>query len=194
MRVIGGSLRGRKLATVRGMAIRPTADRVREALFNILGQRSAAAHVLDLFAGTGAMGIEALSRGARQALFIDQSAVAISLLQRNLALCHLEARSRVVQWNIVKNLNPLHAYAGIFDLVFIDPPYAKGIIAPCLAHLAASGTLAPDALIVVEHAPAEPITALPGPLTCIDSRRYGQTAIAILSRSREAIASNGFSC
>ncbi|MCJ8500948.1 16S rRNA (guanine(966)-N(2))-methyltransferase RsmD [Desulfatitalea alkaliphila] len=180
MRIIGGTLRGRKLATVRGSAIRPTADRVREALFNILGVRAVtASHVLDLFAGTGAMGMEALSRGARQAVFVDRSAAAIALLRRNLAICRLEACSRVIQWNIAQNLNPLRAYPRTFDLVFMDPPYGQGLIAPCLERLAACGALATGAVIVVEHSPDEALGAPPPGLTRIDFRRYGRTAVTL---------------
>lgn len=184
MRIIGGTLRGRKLATLRGTAIRPTADRVREALFNILGAHAVtASHVLDLFAGTGAMGMEALSRGARQAVFVDHSAAAVALLRRNLTMCRLEACSRVIQWNIAKNLNPLQAYPRTFDLVFMDPPYGQGLIAPCLGRLAACGALASGALIVVEHAPDESLRALPPALACTDHRRYGRTAITLLALS-----------
>jgi 16S rRNA (guanine966-N2)-methyltransferase len=178
VRVIGGSLKGRKLASVRGMAIRPTADRVREALFNILGPRPADAHVLDLFAGTGALGIEALSRGARQALFVDNAAQALKMLRKNIEICRLESRSRVVQWDIAKNLNMLHTYPHKFDLVLIDPPYDQGMIAPTLVHLAGSRSLAPGALIVVEHAPSERIDAVPAQLAPGNHRRYGQTQLS----------------
>lgn len=177
MRVISGSLKGRKLASVRGAAIRPTADRVREALFNILGSRPHEANVLDLFAGTGALGIEALSRGARQALFLDHAAAAVKLLRKNIEMCRLETRCHVVQWNIAKNLHVLASYPQVFDLVFMDPPYDRGMIMPALLHLVESGSLAPEALIVAEHAPCERIEPLPGHLAFGDRRRYGQTQL-----------------
>lgn len=181
MRVIGGSLRGRKLASVHGMAIRPTADRVREALFNILGSLPQDARVLDLFAGTGALGIEALSRGARQAWFLDNAQTALQLLRKNVELCRLASQSHVMQWNIVKNLNVLHAGPPEFDLVFMDPPYDRAMVAPGLANLVDSRILAPDCVIIVEHAPSEPIDPPPAPLVLTDHRRYGQTELSFFS-------------
>lgn len=181
MRVIGGSLRGRKLAAMRGMAIRPTADRIREAVFNILGPRPVDARVLDLYAGSGALGIEALSRGARQAVFVDQAASALNLIGKNLQLCRLEDCTKVIQWNIVKNLNCLQSYERVFDLIFIDPPYNRGMVAPALAHLADLRLPAVDATAVVEHDPDETLDPLPPQWRILDQRRYGRTRISFLT-------------
>ncbi len=181
MRVIGGSLKGRKLTSLHGMAIRPTADRVREALFNILGSHPQDARVLDLFAGTGALGIEAISRGARQVWFIDHAPTALRLLRKNIELCRLAPQSRVTQWNVVKNLNLLHSSPAEFDLVFMDPPYDCAMVAPSLQHLVGSRALAADCVIVVEHAPSEAIDPLPAPLVLDDQRRYGQTQLSFFS-------------
>jgi 16S rRNA (guanine966-N2)-methyltransferase len=117
------------------MAIRPTADRVREALFSILATRPVDAAVLDLFAGTGALGLEALSRGAARAVFVDQAPAAIQAIRKNIQLCRAEAKAQVIQWNILNNLNCLRGESGRFDLIFIDPPYNRGLIPPALAHL-----------------------------------------------------------
>lgn len=181
MRVIAGSLRGRKLVSIRGRAIRPTADRVREALFNILGGRPNDAQVLDLFAGTGAMGIEALSRGARRAVFVDRSAPALQVIRRNIALCRLEARSRVVQLDIISGFASLIPDHGAFDLIFIDPPYNRGMIRPTLLQLSESRLQADDALAVVEHDPAEIIDPPPSGWIPIDQRRYGQTQLSFFT-------------
>lgn len=182
MRIISGAFRGRKLAAIRGMAIRPTADRVREALFNILGSRPVEAVVLDLFAGTGALGLEALSRGAREAVFVDQAPAALQAIRKNIQLCRMEAAARVVQWNILNNLNCLRGEAGRFDLVFIDPPYHRGLIPPALAHIVALDLAAPEALIVAEHDPAETI-APPSPAwEKVDERRYGQTQLSFIAK------------
>jgi len=182
VRIIAGAFRGRKLSAIRGMAIRPTADRVREALFNILATRPVAATVLDLFAGTGALGLEALSRGALRAVFVDQAPAALQAIRKNIQLCRAEASTQVIQWNILNNLNCLRDQAGRFDLIFIDPPYNRGLIPPTLAHLVALELAAPEALIVAEHDPAE-IIAPPSPdWEQIDQRRYGQTQLSFFAR------------
>jgi 16S rRNA (guanine966-N2)-methyltransferase len=182
VRIIAGAFRGRKLSAIHGMAIRPTADRVREALFNILASRPVEATVLDLFAGTGALGLEALSRGAARALFVDQAPAALQAIRKNIQLCRMEAHTQVLQWNILNNLNCLRDQAGRFDLIFIDPPYNRGLIPPTLAHIVGLGLAAPDALIVAEHDPAE-IIAPPSPAwENVDQRRYGQTNLTFLAR------------
>lgn len=183
MRIVAGHLRGRKLASVRGMQIRPTADRIRESLFNILGQRPAGAAVLDLFAGTGALGIEALSRDARTAVFVENGTQALVALRKNIGLCRIEERSRVIQWNIRKNLNCLKAYPRYFDLIFMDPPYGQGLIQPTLNHLLRIETLAPHALVVVEHDPAEIIRLPDAVMAGVDNRRYGRTQLSFFEYS-----------
>lgn len=182
MRIIGGNLRGRKLASLRGMAIRPTADRVREALFNILGRKSLQASVLDVFAGSGALGIEALSRGAREAVFVDKSSAALRVVDQNLKLCRLETCSQVLRWDAVKNLNCLLGYQERFSLIFLDPPYNKGLITPVLKHLMDQQLTAPEVTIIVEHDPAEIVTCPSDQWTTTDQRRYGQTQLSFIQR------------
>jgi len=189
MRVIGGTLRGRKLGLLQGRSIRPTSDRVREALFNILGSKPVDATILDLFAGTGALGIEALSRGAKQAVFIDKAPQTIHVLRKNIALCGLEARSRIIQWDIVKSLGCLQAYHQAFDLVFLDPPYHQAMVQSALEHLLRSGTLADDAWIVVEQPFKEAVMPTATGLICEDHRRYGHTMLTFFTVSGEHIAS-----
>lgn len=181
MRVIGGRLRGRKLAPMRGMAIRPTADRIREAVFNIIGSRPIDAAVLDLYAGSGALGIEALSRGARYALFVDQATAALNLVRKNIQLCRLEKSTAVIQWNIAKNLTFLQSYPHAFDLIFIDPPYSRQLTLPALTHLTTAAAAAEGALAVVEHDPGESLTPVPSAWTIIDQRHYGRTQISFLT-------------
>ncbi|MFZ1984499.1 MAG: 16S rRNA (guanine(966)-N(2))-methyltransferase RsmD [Desulfatitalea sp.] len=181
MRIIAGAFKGRKLAAIRGMAIRPTADRVREALFSILAATPVDAVVLDLFAGTGALGIEALSRGARQAVFVDQATAAIQVLRKNIALCRVETCTQVLQWDILRNLNCLKAHPGPFDLIFIDPPYGRRMIQPTLAHIADNRLASPDALVVVEHDPSETVTPPSEHFACVDQRHYGQTQLSFFA-------------
>lgn len=179
LRIIAGALRGRRLATVPGLRTRPTADRTRESIFNILGNTVQDAQVLDLFAGTGAYGIEALSRGAAAAVFVEIARQALQVLHCNVAACRLEERSRVVRWDAGRDLSGLGAGFGPFHLVFMDPPYHAGLVAPALQHLAGARCLAPNARIVVEHDDQEPVTAA-APYVLDDRRRYGKTVVSFL--------------
>jgi len=181
MRVVGGSLRGRALAAPKTQDIRPTADRLREALFNILvhayGDPVAGARVLDLFAGTGALGIEALSRGAAFALFVDDGAEARALLRENIATLGLGGVSRVFRRDATK-LGPAHPVEP-FSLVFLDPPYGQGLAEKALASARAGGWLTPDALIVVEEA-AKAVFAAPEGFNELERRRYDDTEFILL--------------
>jgi 16S rRNA (guanine966-N2)-methyltransferase len=153
MRVVGGRLRGRALAGPKSSGVRPTADRLRESVFNILlhayGDPITGARVLDLFAGTGALGIEALSRGAGFALFVDDGAEARALLRENVAALGLGGVTRIFRRDATK-LGPAHPVEP-FALVFLDPPYGQELAAPALISARDGGWLAPGALIVVEE-------------------------------------------
>lgn len=182
LRIIAGALRGRRLATVPGLRTRPTADRTRESIFNIIGDAVRDAQVLDLFAGTGAYGIEALSRGAAAAVFVEIGRQALRVLHGNVAACGLEGRSRVIRWDAGRNLNCLGAGCGPFHLIFMDPPYHAGLVAPALQHLVDARCLAPGARIVVEHDDLEPVAAA-APYVLDDRRRYGKTLVSFLVAS-----------
>jgi 16S rRNA (guanine966-N2)-methyltransferase len=187
VRIISGQLRGRKLKTVPGMSTRPTSDRVRESLFNILDAKPRGARVLDLFAGTGALGIEAISRGAESALFVESAPRALSILKANLQSFGLEQQSRVLRWNITKNLNCLKPYTHTFDLVFMDPPYSRQLIMPTLAHLRKSEALCAGALIVIEHAPGEVFEETSLGMRRVDERRYGSTQLTFLHHAASEV-------
>ena len=183
MRIIGGARRGLKLAEVgEGDAaahLRPTSDRVRESLFNVLsggrhGDPVTGAQVLDLFAGTGALGLEALSRGATRATLVDDGAAAARLISRNIALCRAEDAARHLRLDATR-LPPCDVAP--FTLVFLDPPYGRGLGGPALAAALRGGWLAPGALVVWEDAtPQTPPTGL----TLTDQRRWGDTWVGIL--------------
>ncbi len=178
MRIIGGSLGGRRLASVKGR-MRPTGAKVREALFAILGDRVIEARVLDLFAGTGALGIEALSRGAREAVFVEDDPASLKVLGRNLEDLGLGNRARVAPLEARRALKKLKAQGEGFNLVFLDPPYGKGLAAAALAALNEAGLLAPGGLIAAEHSSKESLPEKVGNLTRIDLRRYGDTQVAL---------------
>jgi 16S rRNA (guanine966-N2)-methyltransferase len=180
MRITGGQAKGRILATPKGRGIRPTSDRVREAIFNIIGQDLSGACVLDLFAGTGSLALEALSRGARRALLIDSAPRAIRLIRRNLSLCGFEERGDVLMRDLRRGVPWNHPLLReTFDLVFLDPPYRGRFIAPLLEELAASGRLATASRLIAETSKAKsPPTATRGLRLC-DTRTYGDTKISI---------------
>jgi 16S rRNA (guanine966-N2)-methyltransferase len=138
------------------------------------------AHVLDLFAGTGAFGIEALSRGADFVLFIENGQEALAVLNRNIQSCRLADRARVLRWDAAANLNCLAHGDRKFHLVFMDPPYRAGMIAPALGHLADSRCLEDKARIVVEHAAGEAVGEA-APFHLQDQRRYGKTLVSFLT-------------
>jgi 16S rRNA (guanine966-N2)-methyltransferase len=184
MRIIGGTRRGLKLAEVgEGDAaahLRPTSDRVREAIFNLLvngthGNLVAGASVLDLFAGTGALGLEALSRGAAEAVFVDDGAKALTLLKANIAKMRAEGQTRVLRQDATRLASNPEAP---FDLVFLDPPYGKGLGEPALTSAARGGWLAPAATIVWEEAAAP---QAPAGFALLDQRCYGDTVVTLLT-------------
>ena len=184
MRITAGSFGGRTLAAPRDARVRPTADKVRQAIFNILthndfGAGLDGARVADLFAGTGAMGIEALSRGAAFCLFVDDSAESRALIRQNVETLGLTGVTKIWRRDATK-LGPMAAGAGgPFELVILDPPYRKGLIAPALASLRDGGWLAPGAIAVAEAAEDEKIPSTDG-FTVLDERVYGDTRVAIL--------------
>ncbi|WP_330083747.1 16S rRNA (guanine(966)-N(2))-methyltransferase RsmD [Methylocystis iwaonis] len=176
MRIVGGALRGRSLASPRSQAIRPTTDRLRESVFDILAHGFddpiTGAGVIDLFAGTGALGLEALSRGAARALFVDDGTEARALLRANIETLGLGGVTRIFRRDATKlGLAPP---GEIFSLAFLDPPYGKGLAEPALRALIEGRWLTDDALVVIEEA-ANATIELPSSLKQEDARRYGDT-------------------
>lgn len=181
MRIIAGAAKGRKLLSPPGGAkgsIRPTSDRAREALFSILGQRVHDAKVVDLFAGTGALALEALSRGASFAVLVDSSPVAVSLMRQNAASCGFGGRVLVLQRDLTRGLSFLKKAEPSFfyDLVFLDPPYGRYFQEKILREIAASDLLAPDSLVIAEERAGLALPSNLEPLTLRQTRRYGDTA------------------
>lgn len=188
LRIIAGAWRGRSIEVPPGNAVRPTSDRVREALFNRLAHAFAdigfqlpGAEVVDVFAGTGALGLEALSRGAAQVTFLDRNPESIALLKRNVA--KLGAEDKAVIMNADGANLPLAATA--CDLAFLDPPYGEGLAGPALAGLARQGWLKPGALVTVETDAAEP-EPTDTHFSLLDRRTYGRVALTFLKFADEA--------
>lgn len=181
MRIISGTCKGRKLVTPNGRDTRPTSDRVRESVFNIISREVAGARVLDLFAGTGALGMEALSRNAESALFVDKSPDACAIIKKNIDLCRLEESSTVLCHDITQQVLPAWAVQQKFNLVFMDPPYGQGLIDTVLGSDGFIDLLADQALIVAEQSVREnPIQSF-STLDIRDQRKYGKTLITFLT-------------
>ena len=179
MRVITGTARGTKLKTPEGMLTRPTTDRVKEALFNII-QFDIAGDVLDLFAGTGQLGIEALSRGARSAVFVDESRAAMQLVRANLALCRLQGD--VVQGESLGYLRT----CGKFDLIFLDPPYDTGLLDKALENVVQFDILAEGGIIVCESRREKVLPQLQPPYHLLTERNYGKIKLTLYGKGTHA--------
>lgn len=176
MRVVAGELRSRRLHTAEGRETRPTSDRARAGLFDWLGPTVVGARVLDLFAGTGALGIEALSRGASEAVFVERARGALRVLGRNLDELGLTGRARVVEADLSRGLRGLAAKLGRFDLVLADPPWDTGAAEQLIRDEALAALLATEAIVVIERsARSEAESERPG-LSLRGTKRYGETA------------------
>jgi 16S rRNA (guanine966-N2)-methyltransferase len=186
VRIVGGRLRGRLLEAPASRAIRPTSERLRESIFDILIHRHAGvvegARVVDLFAGSGALGIEALSRGAKFALFVDNGPEARALLRANVEVFALGGVTRI--WRADATLLGKAPAGPPFTLAFLDPPYEKGLAGPALAGLVEGGWLKPGALVVVEES-AEAEIGAPTALRIVDERVYGETKVVFLAYGDE---------
>jgi len=184
MRVVAGRLEGRRLRTVPGSTTRPTSDRVREALFSVLGDRVAGARVLDLFAGTGALAIEALSRGAASAVLVEPAPRATAVIRANLEALGLVGPAVVRRTKAEVYLRGQRD--GPFDLVFLDPPYARpvGLLAGLLDRLARSA-LAPGAVVALESSARAEVPPWPPSLHPDRPRRYGDTALHLATHEPE---------
>ena len=189
MRIIAGTARGRRLyspAKKKRSLIRPTSDRAREALFNIISQRINGALVLDLFAGTGALGLEALSRGAAHCLAIDNSPESLRLIRANSAACSFADKLTLVKRDLRKGLGFLQSMVSDqgFSLVFLDPPYGRKLSLRLLEELADRALVAAGARVIVEEAAEVILPERPGCLTLEDKRVYGETGFWFYSVSQ----------
>lgn len=182
MRIISGNFRGRKLIQIQGKDIRPTSDRVREAIFNILGPAIKNARVLDLFAGTGALGLEALSRGADHAVFVDAALSSCTTIQKNIDLCKMTDQALILHHDIICLPLPQTLGSPPFDLIFIDPPYGKGHVETTLGKAGFIDLLAPTGIIVTEQSFKESFTKPINGLDIYRQKKYSKTFISFLRK------------
>ena len=179
MRVISGRVRGRRLKTPENYDIRPTTDNVKESLFNIIQFDIEGRRVLDLFAGTGQLGIECLSRGAESAVFVDRRKDAASLIRENLKTTELSHRAKVVNGDSMEYLKGVREK---FDLIFLDPPYAEDLLEGAIAHIARFDILAPHGIMAAEHPVGKVMPALAPPSRVQRPYRYGKIALTLYRR------------
>ncbi len=178
MRVIGGELSGRRFSGPGKLPVRPTGDNVRESLFGILGRAVEDKMVLDLFAGVGSLGIEALSRGARAAVFVEAEPRTARIIRENLETLGLSGRARILILPVTRALRKLEKEGGRFDLVFLDPPYEQGLAEPVLTWLSCSVILSPDGVVILEHGAREKIKPRYDSLARGWEKRYGSKMIS----------------
>lgn len=177
MRIIAGAYKGRRLATPRGATTRPTADQVRIALLDTLMPWLPGARVLDLFAGAGGVGLEALSRGAAHATLVERDARAVGALRANVATLGVETAARVVRDDVARALSALARAGERFDVVFLDPPYDGDLGAATLAALGDGAVTAPAAVVVAQHFTKRPPAPAYGVLAAFRTRRFGETTL-----------------
>jgi 16S rRNA (guanine966-N2)-methyltransferase len=182
MRVIGGERKGRRLLVPKGQAVRPTAARVKESLFNILPHDFSGMKVLDLFAGTGNLSIEALSRGAAKAVLVDASRRSATTIRENLRRLGLTARTELWVAPAPRALKSLAKRGEIFDMIFLDPPYDQGQVEPSLKRLARGELLSDTGIVVAEHSAREIVSPRYDSLVLKDQRHYGDTLLSFFKR------------
>lgn len=182
MRVIGGLARGRRILAPRGRGTRPTSDYVREVLFDLLTQQVEGRTFLDLYAGTGAVGIEALSRGAAAAVFVEHHRPALTMLYRNIEASGFRDRAEVVPMEVLRYLRRAACGSRQFDLIFLDPPYRHAEADAAMRLIASTGVLAPDGIAVLERSARVAPDPVPAGLALIREVRHGDTALRLYRR------------
>jgi len=179
MRIIAGSHKGRRLLSPTTTGVRPTSGRVKEALFSILGDRISDATMLDLFAGTGAIGIEALSRGAAHVMFVESHTASLKLLKTNLALCGLFRNTEVYPGDAHTFFRHTARMGLAFDIIFADPPYRNDSTSTLLPLLGQSAMILPHTVVILEHPTKHQIPPQVGPLNRVRQYRYGDTSLSL---------------
>lgn len=178
MRIISGQFKGRRIRTVDGLSVRPTSDRLRETLFNILSLQVVDARFLDLCAGSGAVGIEALSRGASQVTFVENARHATRMLIDNLTALDIEDGVDLIQRDVLKALKQLITESREYDIIFFDPPYASPVYQPVMKQLGESNVLSPEGWLVVEHHAKQTLLETVGRLRRFREVRQGETVLS----------------
>jgi len=177
LRVISGKVRGLKLDTPKNLDVRPTTDRVKESLFNIINPYIRESNILDLFAGTGSLGIECLSRGAKNCVFVDKSKESIGIVKSNIKKARVENESTILNIDFKDAVKRLSVQKQKFDVIFMDPPYYENMFIDCLKSIDEFSLLKEDGLVVVEHDTNDLFDDNIGRLYKSREKKYGNTTI-----------------
>jgi len=182
LRIISGRLKGKKIASIPGLSTRPTSDKVREAIFSIIGHQIEGTSFLELYAGTGAIAIEAVSRGADKTVMIENGQAAAETIRKNIEHCGISDRAKLIKWDIEQNLNCIKNMDSKFDMVFLDPPYEKNLVKKTLKHLCLCGSIASEACVIVQHSRNESLDLqnLDECYSLEKERRYGKNTVSFL--------------
>lgn len=180
MRVISGSARGRKLKAPEGLTTRPTTDRIKESLFNIIAADLYECRFLDLFSGSGSMGIEAISRGAKKAVFVDNNRNSVAVINENIKATRFEERAEVMNCDVSNAIARLGSLGEKFDIIFMDPPYNKGLVESALTYIVKENILADDGYIIAEQSQEDKIPEVQG-LEVFRIKDYKITKMTFLS-------------
>ena len=184
MRVIAGTAKGHRLETIEGLATRPTTDRIKETLFNIIAFDLPDCRFLDVFSGSGAIGIEALSRGAKEAVFVEHAPECQEVIVRNLEHTRLKERGRLLKEDVLSALNRLGGEKLSFDLIYLDPPYEEGLAKPTLEAILKNGLLTKEGYIILERGAKQPLE-LPEGYTILREKEYRTTVLTFLCLEEE---------
>jgi len=187
MRVVSGSCKGRALKAVPGMNTRPTTDKVKEAIFNMIGPYFEGGQVLDLFAGSGGLGIEALSRGMDHCIFIDRDHKAIQTIYSNLKICHLEKQAEVFRTDAERALRAIVKRQLTFDLILLDPPYKKQKLSTLITFIYEHHLLNQEGVIICEHSSDVNLPEQIGSLIVKKSEQYGHSVITIYESIKDGM-------
>jgi len=182
MRVIGGNAKGQRLTSLPGANTRPTLDRVKESMFNMIQMHLYNAVVLDLFAGSGALGIESLSRGAKECCFVDEHRDSMKVIKENVTKTKLSGKGTTLQMDFSRALESLQREGKSFDLIFLDPPYGKGLVAEALEIIKKEKLLAPEGLIIIEQDKKESLEIAEDHYLLWKEKKYGNTMVRILKQ------------
>ena len=185
MRVIAGSAKGRRLKSSLKYSIRPTSDKVKEALFNIIGPRIIESRFLDLFAGTANIGIEALSRGAKHVTFVEKKVSSVELMKRNLQLCGF-TNFEIIHYDVLKIIPSLNNRQRKFGIIFIDPPYNSDLALKTLELLSITNIVEQDHLIIVEHGQKNPLKEQIGDLSSQRIEKFGDTLLSFYLKEKKS--------
>ena len=180
MRVIAGRYKGRHLAVPKGTVVRPTKDQVKESIFSIIQDRVIDAKFLDLCAGTGNIGIEALSRGAKQVTFLDKNLKCIRLIEQNLKWIGLDINQpeiQLIRTDAIQGINQFQQQSETFELIYLDPPYDSDLYMQCLSCISDTGVLATSGILLVEYRKHTKLPSISGRLCCYRTKQYGDTCL-----------------